>query len=220
MGKHLISVFAHVFSSASHLEVAMELIFLQKSGNRQNPGKYAQKNVCLQEKGCRKDRPPIWICEWGSGRRLCGHMQTQTHGGGKRSNKRPLRDDGLELWTRWNGIGGGEGTCGAIHPRLLVIHQTTLGSSKGQLERCSRRQKPVCQMLATIPGTSHFCGTGGCCNFLGIPSIVRECKDRVVLGKELRPQWTDPVTARLNHLCRNDLYMTNMSLSYGTVFER
>lgn len=45
---------------------------------------------------------------------------------------------------------------GAIHPGLLVIHQTTLGSTKGQLERCRRRQKPVRQMLDSIPGTIRW----------------------------------------------------------------
>lgn len=54
---------------------------------------------------------------------------------------------------KWHkGVGDVVGGRGPIHPRLQVIHQTTLGASKGQLERCSRRQKPVCQMLDTIPG--------------------------------------------------------------------
>lgn len=41
---------------------------------------------------------------------------------------------------------------GAIHPGRLVIHHTALGSTKGQLERCSRRPQPVRQMLDSIPG--------------------------------------------------------------------
>lgn len=63
-------------------------------------------------------------------------------------------DEGLGLRTWWNGIKGRGmlvgGETQSIPGCRWSIKQH--GSSKGQLGRCRRRQKPVCQMLNTIPG--------------------------------------------------------------------
>lgn len=114
-----------------------------------------------------KTKSPVWaqgwqrneICKQGSGNHLCGHMQAhcvwEKHSPGEVINDlhewQISREDRMEWHRRCR-----KGVWSAIHPGLQVIHQETLGSSKGQSRRCSGRQKPARQMLNTIVWMNHL----------------------------------------------------------------
>lgn len=101
-----------------------------------------------------------------------------------------------------------------IHPGRLVIHQTALGSTKGQLERCSRRQKPVRQMLDSIPGMIRWgVGVCVCAGWVGAAPLWEFTQ----MGENVKTEgWAPPVANPSNctsYRCRNDLYLTNKSES-------